>query len=142
MPQESYWLPNPHGTERTPLAEVWQAGDGSQGGMRRGSASLFPAGTGDCAAPKLLAAAAVQGLTPVSLAEVWFGAPMVERILPRRFRRYVEVARKEGRKVHAMTRIKPTRLEGGVYPCCDKCERILGWQLCSGVPKDNRLEQD
>ena len=34
-----------------------------------------PAGAGDCAAPKLLAAAYREGLTPVALAEFWWGAP-------------------------------------------------------------------
>jgi tRNA pseudouridine32 synthase/23S rRNA pseudouridine746 synthase len=35
----------------------------------------FPAGTGDCCAPKLLHEAALRGLKPVGLAEFWFGAP-------------------------------------------------------------------
>ncbi len=34
-----------------------------------------PAGAGDCAAPKLLAQAYALGLTPVALAEFWWGAP-------------------------------------------------------------------
>lgn len=34
-----------------------------------------PAGAGDCAAPKLLAQAYAQGLTPLALAEFWWGAP-------------------------------------------------------------------
>lgn len=34
-----------------------------------------PAGAGDCAAPKLLAHAYRLGLTPLSLAELWWGAP-------------------------------------------------------------------
>ena len=36
-----------------------------------------PAGAGDCAAPKLLAQAFRLGLTPVALAEFWWGAPSV-----------------------------------------------------------------
>lgn len=36
-----------------------------------------PAGAGDCAAPKLLAQAYRLGLTPVALAEFWWGAPSV-----------------------------------------------------------------
>lgn len=34
-----------------------------------------PAGSGDCAAPKLLAQAYRSGLTPLALAEFWWGAP-------------------------------------------------------------------
>lgn len=34
-----------------------------------------PAGAGDCAAPKLLAQAYALGLTPLALAEFWWGAP-------------------------------------------------------------------
>jgi tRNA pseudouridine32 synthase/23S rRNA pseudouridine746 synthase len=34
-----------------------------------------PAGAGDCAAPKLLAQAYALGLTPLALAELWWGAP-------------------------------------------------------------------
>lgn len=34
-----------------------------------------PAGSGDCAAPKLLAQAYALGLTPLALAEFWWGAP-------------------------------------------------------------------
>lgn len=34
-----------------------------------------PAGAGDCAAPKLLADAYARGLTPLALAEFWWGAP-------------------------------------------------------------------
>mmetsp|Transcript_13877 Transcript_13877/g.24583 ORF Transcript_13877/g.24583 Transcript_13877/m.24583 type:complete len:123 (+) Transcript_13877:1053-1421(+) len=119
------------------LADVWTARDSKgENGARtssnnKTSAGLFPAGTGDCAAPKLLAAAAASGLAPLSMAEVWFGAPMVERVLTRRHRRCVEAARKEGQAVYAMTRVTPTRLEGRLYSCCKKCERILGWQLCS-----------
>lgn len=33
------------------------------------------AGTGDCCAPKLLAAAAAAGLIPQSLVEFWYGSP-------------------------------------------------------------------
>jgi tRNA pseudouridine32 synthase / 23S rRNA pseudouridine746 synthase len=34
-----------------------------------------PAGAGDCAGPKLLAQAYREGLTPLALAEIWWGAP-------------------------------------------------------------------
>ena len=49
-------------------------------GEVRALRSLFapaepPAGAGDCAAPKLLAHAYRLGLTPLALAELWWGAP-------------------------------------------------------------------
>lgn len=59
--QDSYRLANAHG-------------------VLRGVRDLFapaepPAGAGDCAAPKLLAHAYRLGLTPLALAEFWWGAP-------------------------------------------------------------------
>jgi tRNA pseudouridine32 synthase/23S rRNA pseudouridine746 synthase len=49
-------------------------------GERRTLRALFapaepPGGAGDCAAPKLLAAAYRSGLVPIALAELWCGAP-------------------------------------------------------------------
>ncbi|HEY9734978.1 MAG TPA: RluA family pseudouridine synthase, partial [Trichocoleus sp.] len=38
-----------------------------------GRGSGLPTGTGDCCAPKLLQYAAVQGLTPLAMAEFWWG---------------------------------------------------------------------
>ena len=51
-------------------------------GERRTLRDLFapaepPGGAGDCAAPKLLADAYAHGLTPLALAEFWWGAPPV-----------------------------------------------------------------
>ena len=34
-----------------------------------------PSGAGECCAPKLLQAAYLEGLTPVSIAEYWYGRP-------------------------------------------------------------------
>lgn len=57
-------------------------------GHRHELAALYPGpppgGAGDCAAPKLLAAAYRAGLTPVALAEFWWGPPEAGR-LPGRF---------------------------------------------------------
>lgn len=61
-----------------------------------------PGGAGDCAAPKLLATAYREGLTPIALAEFWCGAP------------------------------PPTgdRRDGAFYPACrSKCRPILGHML-------------
>ncbi len=65
-----------------------------------------PTGAGDCAAPKLLNAAARRGLRPTGLVEFFFGAPNVSH----------------------------GRAHGVFYaPCEDKCAPILGWMLCGGV---------
>jgi tRNA pseudouridine32 synthase/23S rRNA pseudouridine746 synthase len=76
-------------------------------GVHRPLSALFaphvpPGGAGDCAAPKLLAAAYRAGLRPLALAELWWGAPPVTG----------------GR--HA----------GHFYPACrGKCGPILGHML-------------
>lgn len=61
--QESYRFVNARGVVRT-LRELF-------------APAAPPAGAGDCAAPKLLAQAFRLGLTPVALAEFWWGAPSV-----------------------------------------------------------------
>ncbi|WP_319542300.1 hypothetical protein [uncultured Pseudodesulfovibrio sp.] len=62
-----------------------------------------PTGTGDCCAPKLLGCAAAHGLTPLGLAEFYFGR-----------------SNRSGTKHH-----------GEFYPSCQhKCGRILGYMLC------------
>jgi len=45
------------------------------GGSSRERWRGFPAGVGDCCAPKLLHDAALRELRPVAMAEFWFGAP-------------------------------------------------------------------
>lgn len=83
-------LPNFRG-ERVPLPQAVHG----QGGV--------PTGTGDCCAPKLLGYAALHDLTPLGLAEFFFGR-----------------ANRSGSKEH-----------GKFYPSClDKCGRILGFMLC------------
>lgn len=63
----------------------------------------IPTGTGDCCAPKLLGYAARHRLTPLGLAEFYFG--------------------KENRS--------GTKKHGKVYTSCSsKCGRILGYMLC------------
>ncbi|HXC49670.1 MAG TPA: RluA family pseudouridine synthase [Candidatus Limnocylindrales bacterium] len=76
-------------------------------GELRALRSLFPdaeppSGAGDCAAPKLLAFAYANALTPLALAEFWWGAPPPG-----------------GGRVH-----------GNFYPACrDKCDPLLGFML-------------
>lgn len=61
-----------------------------------------PSGTGECCAPKLLQAAYLRGLIPVSIAEYWYGLP-------------------KGGEV---------RIHGQHYPACrGKCLPVLGWML-------------
>ncbi|QJB55361.1 hypothetical protein [Pseudodesulfovibrio sp. zrk46] len=75
----------------TPLPQVVTEGNG------------IPTGTGDCCAPKLLGYAARNSLTPLGLAEFYFG--------------------KENRS--------KTKKHGGMYVSCkDKCGRIIGHMLC------------
>jgi tRNA pseudouridine32 synthase/23S rRNA pseudouridine746 synthase len=59
--QDTYRFANAHGEWRG-LRELFTPGEP-------------PAGAGDCAAPKLLAHAYRLGLTPLALAEFWWGAP-------------------------------------------------------------------
>lgn len=76
-------------------------------GARRSLRSLFEphvpsSGTGDCAAPKLLVFAQRHGLTPLGIAEFWWGAPPPGG----------------------------GRVEGSLYPACkDKCGPLLPFLL-------------
>ncbi len=63
----------------------------------------IPAGAGDCCGPKLLNAAAMMNLMPISLAEVFWGE----------------------------TNLAGTRIQGNFYgPCREKCLPLLGFMLC------------
>jgi hypothetical protein len=85
-----YRLTNFHGTTST-LADAYNGSNG------------MPTGTGDCCAPKLLNFAAAEHLTPVSLAEFYWG-----------------LDNKSGSRRH-----------GRFYPSCrEKCQPILGYLLC------------
>lgn len=74
----------------------------------------IPTGTGDCCAPKLLNLAARTNLTPVSIAEFYWG----------------------------LDNKSNTRHHGRFYPSCrEKCQPILGYLLC-GVKRDNGITAD
>lgn len=61
-----------------------------------------PSGAGECCAPKLLHAARQRGLSPIAIAEYWYGAPKGGEI----------------------------RMHGRHYPACrGKCGPVLGWML-------------
>ena len=76
----------------------------------------FPAGTGDCCAPKLLHAAYLRGLKPLSLVEWWYGTKP-------------NTATKQGRSSSG-SGPPSMRVHGTVHPSCQKCESILGSMLC------------
>jgi tRNA pseudouridine32 synthase/23S rRNA pseudouridine746 synthase len=60
---DSYLIHNARG-ERRPLRDLFAPGEP-------------PGGAGDCAGPKLLGHAYRSGLTPIALAELWWGAPPI-----------------------------------------------------------------
>lgn len=67
----------------------------------------LPTGTGDCCAPKLLQYAASHGLTPVAMAEFWWGRPSA----------------------------KGDKVSGQFYGACEeRCQPIMGF-LLSGLPR-------
>ena len=73
-----------------------------------------PSGAGECCAPKLLQAAYIRGLRPVSMAEYWYGQP------------------KDGE----------VRRHGEHYPACrGKCGPVLGWML-QGLEVEPPLESN
>ncbi len=72
-------------------------------------AKRIPTGAGDCCAPKLLNAAARQGLRPVGIAEFFWGRENASQ----------------------------TRMHRRFYPsCADKCRPLLGFMLC-GSDRDH-----
>jgi hypothetical protein len=90
---DRYRLRNFRG-ERRPLREVFNDPENGPG---------IPGGTGECCAPKLLNHAAELGLSPVGLAEFyWGGASAAKEKVARRF----------------------------YPPCATRCRPILGYMLC------------
>ena len=89
----------------------------------------FPAGTGDCCCPKLLHAAAEQGLVPLSMLEFWYGsAPgtatkaKAGRVIP-----------KGGLSADS------SRQHLQCYGMCEKCKAILGTMLCGVEEAQTRI---
>ena len=92
------------------LVEIWQ--DYHCSARIRNRYPLPPGGTGDCCAPKLLQCAYLQHLTPVCMAEFWWGDS------PRSLIRH----------------------HGHFYPACrGKCKPVLSWML-QGLNVDPHLE--
>lgn len=90
--------------ERSTLTDIFAAAE----------QTLPPAGAGECAAPKLLQYAFLNGLTPLSIAEFWYGrSPKGE-----------------------------VRRHGSFYPACrGKCRPILAFML-RGVQLERRPKKD
>ena len=91
-------------------------------GERRSILDIFaerglvpPAGTGDCAAPKLLHYALSHGLKPIAWGEFWYGASPSREI----------------------------RRSGAFYPACTgKCGPLLSWMMQGLEVEPNPLESD
>jgi hypothetical protein len=117
----------------------------------------FPAGTGDCCAPKLLHAgprvptaacsacagmqlswslsfpacvAHKQGLRVRALVEFWYGCAPSSHTP-----QGVAAAARRAARLETMPvqQITPSRVHGQVYPPCSKCNSILGAMLCTGT---------
>jgi len=92
------------------LARIWDGYAVTSVGGRQAKlleASLLGAGsrggTGDCCAPKLLAAARAQGVVPEAMAETWLGSSTPDG----------------------------QRVEGAFYEACqERCAPLLGFMLC------------
>ena len=86
--------------ERRDLVDVWQ--DYHCSPRIRRKYPLPPGGTGDCCAPKLLQYAYQHGLSPVCMAEFWWGSSPKSEV----------------------------RHHGQFYPACrGKCKPVLTWML-------------
>ena len=96
---QQYRLLNARG-ETKDLVEIWQ--DYHSAPRIRSRYPLPPGGTGDCCAPKLLQYAYLHHLTPVCMAEFWWGESPKSLI----------------------------RHHGQFYPACrGKCKPVLTWML-------------
>ncbi|MDE6561779.1 MAG: RNA pseudouridine synthase [Muribaculaceae bacterium] len=100
---DSFRLRNAHGESKS-LSDIF-----AETPLR-----IPPSGAGECCAPKLLQAAYLKGLKPISIAEYWYGKP-------------------KGGDV---------RIHGNHYPACrGKCLPILTWML-KGLDIEPPLESE
>ena len=106
---QQYRLLNARG-ETKDLVEIWQ--DYHSAPRIRSRFPLPPGGTGDCCAPKLLQYAYLHHLTPVCMAEFWWGESPKSLI----------------------------RHHGQFYPACrGKCKPVLTWML-QGLDVDPHMD--
>lgn len=110
------------------LADVYERITERSGGSYRGQ-GRFPAGTGDCCAPKLLHAAAARGWRPEALVEFWYGSAPRENTPAAAGR-----AARGGAAGGAGGAVAPSRVHGVVYGPCDRCQAILGTMLHGMTP--------
>jgi len=95
---DAYWMTNFLGESRS-LQHIVMGGS-------------MPTGTGDCCAPKLLHYAATHHLTPLSMAEFWWGADSVNQ----------------------------AKVQGKFYEACgDRCQPLMGF-LLAGLSPSQRLQ--
>lgn len=95
---DAYWMTNFLGESRS-LQHIVMGGS-------------MPTGTGDCCAPKLLHYAATHHLTPLAMAEFWWGADAVNQ----------------------------AKVQGKFYEACgDRCQPLMGF-LLAGLASNNRAE--
>lgn len=101
---EKYIFKNGHGNELS-LLEIFESADNP----------IPPAGTGECAAPKLFQYAFTNHYKPIALAEFWWGAAPKSQI----------------------------RKSGNFYPACrSKCEPVLNYMLQGLDVEDNPMLQN
>jgi tRNA pseudouridine32 synthase/23S rRNA pseudouridine746 synthase len=99
-----YVLLNAHG-EKKDLVEVFKSFNGE----------TPPAGSGECAGPKLLNHAYLYDLKPICMAEFWWGRPPLSEV----------------------------RKHGDFYPACrSKCEPILGYMLQGLSVDENPIQRN
>lgn len=99
-----YALLNARG-EKKDLVEVFKSFNGE----------IPPAGSGECAGPKLMNYAYLNELKPICMAEFWWGRPPLSEV----------------------------RKHGDFYPACrSKCEPILGYMLKGLTVDENPIEQN
>jgi hypothetical protein len=149
-------------------AAAGAGGGGVAGGQAAAGAAVLvdkmalPSGCGDCCAPKLLAAAASQGLVPLAIAEVWLGAgsaPSASAALVAATGRMQHgqecececgllgrgtdggaadadaLKKKKKKKKNKSDSKVPAREEGKFYAACrGRCWPILGHMLCGAAP--------
>ena len=95
---DAYWITNFLGESRS-LQHIVMGGS-------------MPTGTGDCCAPKLLHYAATHHLTPLAMAEFWWGADSVNQ----------------------------AKVQGKFYEACgDRCQPLMGF-LLAGLSPSQRLQ--
>ena len=142
LPTYSYSLKAPQ-HRHEPLAKLggpWRSASAPAALTATGSVVSFPSGTGDCAGPKLLQAAALQGLQPLAMAEFWYGSPPLTKADKAHLRTQggpAPLRPRAGRGSDSEARTHSThegRQHGVIYASCARCQPIMGTMLCPRPP--------